>query len=157
MGLGSLPRSREPGWQGCEERGKTGKGKGGGPCPAAENVISRLGGETNSCCQPDLVKAMEEPEWNWDFRTGASRDVCHSFFFFFFFHPVLVSLSGVTALTPSFMLNVCCHTVSTHEVYVSKTISGTDHALGSHSVPLCSFYRMSRQRKRNGVLIYWDW
>lgn len=36
----------------------------GGPRPAPENVISRLGGETNSCCQPDLVKAAEETEWN---------------------------------------------------------------------------------------------
>lgn len=34
----------------------------GGFRPAAENVISRLGGETNSCCQADLVKAVEEPE-----------------------------------------------------------------------------------------------
>lgn len=43
-------------------QGESQKGKEGGPRPAAENVISRLGGETNSCCQPDLVNALEEPE-----------------------------------------------------------------------------------------------
>lgn len=52
-------RARLAGLQGERQKGK---GKEGGPRLAAENVISRLGGETNSCCQPDLVKAMEEPE-----------------------------------------------------------------------------------------------
>lgn len=54
--------SRKPGWQSCSERQKREESGDGGLCLGAENVISRLGGETNSCCQPDLVEAVEGPE-----------------------------------------------------------------------------------------------
>lgn len=45
---------------------------------------------------------------------------------FFFFFPLSL-FQGVTALTPWFMLNVCGHAGSTHEMCVGQTVSGTDH------------------------------
>lgn len=56
--------ARVEGREAEREKGLRREGREGGFCPAAENVISRLGGETNSCCQADLVKAVEEPECN---------------------------------------------------------------------------------------------